>query len=120
MEEWFEDRDFANYYEQISDFWPFLRKEKKYWNRMMPNITRMSGPFYDYYVVDPYFGEFTGKGTTWVMLIGPIWYNETRYYGYQMQEALMKLEDKGKAKGYKMYYVESRYDELLTETFDNR
>lgn len=48
---------------------------------MMPNVTRMSGPFYDYYVRDPYFG-FIGKGTTWVMLIGPTWYNETRYFGY--------------------------------------
>jgi len=80
----------------------------------------MSGPMYDYYVVDPWFGEFRGKGTTWVLVIGPTWYNETRYVGAEMQEALMKLEDKGKASKIKMYYIESRYDELLKETFDNR
>ena len=86
----------------------------------MRNVTKMTGPMYDYYVVDPYFGEYKGKGTTWVFLIGPTWYNETRYVGHQMQEALDKLEDKGKAGGIRMYYIESRFDELLKETFDNR
>jgi len=36
---------------------------------------------YSYYIVDPWFGEFKGKGTTWVLIIGPTWYNETRYVG---------------------------------------
>lgn len=48
----------------------------------MRNVTKMTGPMYDYYVVDPYFGEYKGKGTTWVFLIGPTWYNETRYVGH--------------------------------------
>jgi len=91
IEEWYEDREYGNYYEQIADFWPFLKKEKKFWRAYMQNVTRMSGPMYDYYVVDPWFGEFKGKGTTWVLIIGPTWYNETRYVGAEMQEALMKL-----------------------------
>ena len=83
-------------------------------------MTRMGGSMYSYYVVDPIFGEFIGKGTTWVLLIGPTWYNETRYVGVQLQETYEKLMDKGKAQPYKLFYVEGRYDELLVETFDNR
>lgn len=81
IEEWFEDREFANYYEQTEDFWPFLKKNKRYWNHMCINITRLSQSMYSYYIVDPWFGEFKGKGTTWVLIIGPTWYNETRYVG---------------------------------------
>jgi len=35
IEEWYEDREYGNYYEQIADFWPFLKKEKKYWRMYM-------------------------------------------------------------------------------------
>lgn len=37
-----------------------------------------------------------------------------------MQIALEKLEDRGRAGKYKFAYVESRFDELLKNTFDNR
>jgi len=86
----------------------------------MPNVTRMSAPKYDYYVKSSHSGEFRGRGTTWVLCIGPSWYNETKYVGYQMQIALEKLEDRGRAGKYKFAYVESRFDELLKNTFDNR
>jgi hypothetical protein len=80
----------------------------------------MSAPKYDYYVRSHQTGDFRGRGTTWLLCIGPSWYNATKYVGYQMQVALEKLDDRGKASKYKFGYVESRFDELLANTFDNR
>lgn len=37
-----------------------------------------------------------------------------------MQVALEKLHDRGKAGKYKFAYIESRFDELLKNSFDNR
>ena len=90
------------------------------WDQLMPNVTRMTAPKYDYYVKSQGNGEFRGRGTTWLLCIGPTWYNETKYVGYQMQVALEKLEDRGKASKYKFAHVEGRFDELLKNTFDNR
>lgn len=101
-------------------FWPFLGESEQTWVQLMPNVTRMTAPKYDYYVRSRQTGEFRGRGTTWILCIGPSWYNETKYVGYQMQIALEKLEDRGRAGKYKFAYVESRFDELLKNTFDNR
>jgi len=53
-----------------------------YWDELIPNVTRMSGPKYDYYIKNRETGEFRGAGTTWVLCIGPSWYNSTKYVGF--------------------------------------
>jgi hypothetical protein len=118
--EWSESRAYYDYIGQVHDFWPFLREATVTWEQLMRNVTRMSAPKYDYYVRSHQTGEFRGRGTTWLLCIGPSWYNTTKYVGYQMQVALEKLDDRGKASKYKFAYVESRFDELLVNTFDNR
>lgn len=63
------------------DYWPFLKDANAYWVQLMPNVTRLTAPMYQYYIRAPN-GEFRGQGTTWVLVIGPTWYNQTKYVGY--------------------------------------
>ena len=73
MEDWYEDRPYQDFEENIRDHWPFLKQDVTYWRHYMPNVTRLTSPFYDYYVVDPFYGNFKGKGTTFVLIIGNCW-----------------------------------------------
>ena len=49
-DEWYDTRDYINFVTQTHDFWPFLRKGISTFDNLMPNVTRMTAPKYDYYV----------------------------------------------------------------------
>jgi hypothetical protein len=80
--EWYDSKEYNNYVIEVHNYWPFLRKGISTFDSLMPNITRMTAQKYDYYVNSHVSRQFRGRGTTWVLCIGPSWYNETIYVGY--------------------------------------
>lgn len=84
-------------------------------NRITPNMTAMSGPRYDYFLVDPESGEFLGHNLNLTIVL--LFVRLDSHMSQFVADQFLIVANQMKYKNVKVCIVDPHNDEMMFDTF---